>query len=259
MENTRECLGADIHYIRQGNGDKKILLLHGWGCSQLHMQPLANALQDAQTLILEFPAHGKSGRPPEPWGVPEYARAAEELIRAENFFPCSVIAHSFGARVAIFLASSKPELFDRLILTGAAGLKKPPTEESQKRTRAFQRGRKFWECAEKIRILGPLPGIMQEKLRKKYGSADYNALDEEMRKTFVKIISLDLRENLKDIKAPTLLVWGSADTETPLWMGQTMEKEIPDAGLAVLEGGTHFAYLEQLQQFVLIARNFFGL
>ena len=55
----------------------------------------------------------------------------------------------------------------------------------------------------------------------------------------------------------TLLIWGSADTETPLWMGQAMEKEIPDAGLVVLEGGTHFAFLEQWQRFVLIVKQFF--
>ena len=35
-----------------------------------------------------------------------------------------------------------------------------------------------------------------------------------------------------------------------------MEKDIPDAGLVVLEGGTHFAYLEQVQRFNKIAHVF---
>ena len=47
------------------------------------------------------------------------------------------------------------------------------------------------------------------------------------------------------------------DTETPLWMGQKMERDIPDAGLVVLEGGSHFAYLEQASRFHAIVRNFF--
>jgi len=35
-----------------------------------------------------------------------------------------------------------------------------------------------------------------------------------------------------------------------------MEKLIPDAGLVILEGGSHFAYLEQIQRFNTIAQHF---
>ena len=90
----------------------------------------------------------------------------------------------------------------------------------------------------------------------KYGSKDYAALDPEMRKTFVKVISLDLTDRLKDVKQPTLLVFGDQDTETPLWMAKVMEENIPDAGLVTLAGGTHFAYLEQAGRFCAIARHF---
>ena len=54
-----------------------------------------------------------------------------------------------------------------------------------------------------------------------------------MRKTFVKIISLDLTDELPRVKAPTLLYWGAEDTETPLWMGKMMEEKIPDAGVVL--------------------------
>ena len=77
-----------------------------------------------------------------------------------------------------------------------------------------------------------------------------------MRKTFVRLVNTDLTDDLPRIRASTLLVWGDRDTETPLWMGQTMEKGIPDAGLVVLEGGTHFAYLEQPDRFCRIVKQF---
>jgi len=73
---------------------------------------------------------------------------------------------------------------------------------------------------------------------------------------FVKVISLDLSDRYSKIQQPTLLIWGDQDTETPLWMGRQMEKDIPDAGLVVLQGGTHFAYLEQVQRFNKIAHVF---
>ena len=93
-------------------------------------------------------------------------------------------------------------------------------------------------------------------LQTKYGSADYNALDDEMKKTFVKVISEDLRPLLPKIRASTLLIWGEKDQDTPLWMGKTMEQEIPDAGLVVFENDDHFAYLRQWQRFVQVVRAF---
>ena len=97
---------------------------------------------------------------------------------------------------------------------------------------------------------------MEDSLRKKYGSRDYNALDEEMRRTFVKVISRDLSDLYPKIRSSVLLIWGEADTETPLWMGREMEKLIPDAGLVLFEKGSHFAYLEQIGRFNLIVRQF---
>ena len=249
--------GAKVHYTLQGQGKRRVVLLHGWGCEIKLMQPIADALApDMQVLVIDFPGHGQSGRPPEPWGVPEYAACLWEVLTQLDFTPCAAIAHSFGARVAIQLASDRPEAFTRLILTGAAGIRKPPTEEGKRRAAQFQQLKGLCEGAKRMRIFGGLPEKLEAALRKKYGSADYNALDEEMRKTFVKVISLDLTDRLGLIRQPTLLLWGDQDTETPLWMGRKMEQEIPDAGLVVLEGGTHFAYLEQAARFCTIARHF---
>lgn len=248
--------GTKVYYELSGEGEKKILLLHGWGCETKLMRPVAEQLTGAQTLVIDFPGHGQSGRPPEPWGVPEYAACVRELLEKLNFLPCAVIAHSFGARVAIYLASEDEKLFTKLLLTGAAGVKKPATAESNKRTQQFKQLKGLCETARKMKIFGSLPDKAEDALRRKYGSADYNALDAEMRKTFVKVISLDLTDRLCNVKQPTLLVFGDQDTETPLWMAKVMEEKIPDAGLAVFEGGDHFAYIKQLQRFSRVAQVF---
>ncbi len=257
MSLEKTVLGAKVHYEISGSGGKRVLLLHGWGCSTELIAPAGKALEDgAQVLALDFPGFGKSERPPEPWGVPEYAACIHALLKELDFLPCSVIAHSFGARVAIWLASHESALFEKMILTGAAGLRKPQTEEGKARQAAFEKQKKLAARLRGTKILAPLAGMIEKKAREKYGSRDYNALDDEMRKTFVKVISLDLSDCLGRIQAPTLLIWGDADTETPLWMGQKMEREIPDAGLVVFEGGTHFAYLEQSARFGTVARHF---
>ncbi len=246
-----------IRYETLGETGSRVVLLHGWGCSGEMMKTLAEGLAaEHRTLRLDFPGHGESGRPPEPWGVPEYAACLRETLEELDFLPCAVIAHSFGCRVAAWAASEWPELFTRMILTGAAGLRKPPTEEGKKRSAAFQRGKKIAKAVEKVPFLRAAGERFEEGLRQKYGSADYKALDPEMRQTFVKVIGLDLRDRYPLIRQSTLLIWGDQDTETPLWMGREMEKLIPDAGLAILEGGSHFAYLEQSGRFLNIAKYF---
>ena len=252
-----EIMGTVLHWEERGSGEKRAVLLHGWGCSAELMRPVADALADGmRVLSVDFPGHGESGRPPEPWGVPEYAEALRALLEQLHYLPCAAVAHSFGGRVAIWLASEYPGMFDRIVLTGAAGLRKPETPESRKRAARYQRLKKLSEAARRTGLFGSLPEKAAERLRQRYGSADYNALDEEMRRTFVRVIGLDLGDRLGRIGCPVLLLWGDRDTETPLWMGQRMEREIPDAALVILEGGTHFAYLEQSARFNLITRTF---
>lgn len=248
--------GADVYVEQEGSG-RDILLLHGWGCSTELMKPIAQPLsRRACVTVLDFPGHGQSGRPPEPWGVAAFVRMVAEVIAALGIEGCDVIGHSHGGRIAIGLASTRPDLVGKLVLTGAAGLRATPTDAQKKRAATFGRLRGVADALDRIKILGGLPETMREALRKKYGSSDYNALDAEMRRTFVRLVGEDLTDALPSIRASTLLLWGSEDTETPLWMGQKMEKLIPDAGLVVLQGGTHFAYLEKRAEFLRIVEHF---
>jgi len=252
-----EIDGARIFYELRGNHGSHVVLLHGWGCSSRLMEALAETLRgEHQVLLLDFPGHGQSSRPPEPWGVPEFAACIRHLLIQLDFLPTAVVGHSFGCRVAAWAGSEWPDIFTKMVFTGAAGLRAPATAESRKRAETFQKKKKLVHMLEKIPGLKTAGEKAEDYLRRKYGSADYNALDEEMRKTFIKVIQLDLRDRYPDISASTLLIWGDMDTETPLWMGKEIERLIPDAGLVILEGGSHFAYLVQAGRFNMIVKHF---
>ena len=49
----------------------------------------------------------------------------------------------------------------------------------------------------------------------------------------------DLRQAFRDLKMPTLLLWGGADEISPLAVGEFLAREIPHAKLVVIPEGDH--------------------
>jgi pimeloyl-ACP methyl ester carboxylesterase len=248
--------GVHAYYEREGAGSD-ILLLHGWMCSTELWKPVIKRLSTkARVTALDFPGHGNSARPPVPWGVTEYALFTERFVRALGMEGCAVAAHSFGGRIALYLGAERPGLFNRLLLTGCAGIRPAPTARARARSGLYRVLRVFCDGAQALQIFGKLPVRGKDALRKRFGSADYNALDAEMRRTFVRVVNQDLREYLPRIQAPTLLYWGEKDEETPLWMAREMERAIPDAGLVIEPGAGHYAYLEHAMTFCAVTESF---
>ncbi len=253
--------GCRIHYEIRHNSKSilpPILFLHGWGCdSNIYAQSMA-AMQDQATLItLDFPAHGMSDEPPQPWGVEDFAMQVLQLLDDLHIQKVQIVAHSFGGRIAIWLGSQVPDRVDKIVITGGAGIKKPQTQQANQRTAHYKRMRAMADRLMKVPLLKTPMEKANEHLVQKYGSPDYAKLSDGMRKTFVKIVAEDLTPMLQQITAPVLLIWGSEDTETPLWMGKTMEQDIPDAGLVIFSGRSHFAFLEESDRFILIVKQFF--
>lgn len=248
---------TDVNYEVFGQGPKTLLILHGWMASIPAMAPIWQFFKNSRkVVVLDFPGQGgKSGEPPIAWGVPEYAEMVRVFIEKLNIEKPDVIGHSFGGRVVIYLASNYPELFNKIVLTDAAGLKSKMTFKKWCKIKSY----KFGKLLLKIFSTKNSYDKKLEKLRKKYGSSDYASIGSDvMRETFNKVISLDLKNNLKYITSPTLLIWGENDNDTPLYMAKIMEKEISDSGLVVLKNAGHFSYIDSPMEYNLIVENFLG-
>ena len=91
--------------------------------------------------------------------------------------------------------------------------------------------------------------IQLKKIQEKAGSEDYRNTSGIMRETFVKVVNDDVTPILKDIKTPTLLVFGEKDESTPVSKGKMMEKLMSDATLVIFENDDHFAYFNEGDRF----------
>ena len=223
-----------------------LLLLHGWGASADLFAPLLDALQPGRRLIVpDLPGFGETPPPPVAWSAHEYAAWTLTLLDGLGVERCDVIGHSNGGRITVVLAAEHPERVRRVVLTSSAGV--PPRRGV--RQRVAVRAYKALRSVERSSMApAPLRAAVKQRADRR-GSDDYRAASGTMRATLVRLVNEDLRPLLPRITAPTLLVWGDADAETPLSDAREMERLIPDSGLVVFEGAGHFAYLEQAARF----------
>lgn len=74
----------------------------------------------------DFPGFGGSAPLTAAWSVGDYADWLGDFIAARNLFGAHIMAHSFGARVAIKLLS-KGNVAGKVVIVGGAGIVKPRT------------------------------------------------------------------------------------------------------------------------------------
>ncbi|KPU44586.1 2-hydroxy-6-oxo-6-phenylhexa-2,4-dienoate hydrolase [Oxobacter pfennigii] len=242
----------DIFYKTAGTG-KKVVLLHGWGGRADSFLPVFNYLSSKfQVYAIDFPGFGESTMPDEPWGVEDFTLILYKFFLALDIDKAHLIGHSHGGRVSIMFGAKYPELVDKLVLVDSAGI-------IPKRSWKYYFKVYRFKLLKQMFLLFASGSDKSEKLEsfyKKYGSKDYRESG-SLRQTLVKVVNEDLRGYLPEIKAPTLLIWGEEDRDTPLEGAKIMEKEIPDAGLVVFKGAGHFSYLDNINEFNIIVSKFF--
>lgn len=249
MENFVTINDIKVNYKTTGEG-QDVLLLHGWGCSLEIWKTLQSQLeQKYRVTSIDFPGFGKSDEPKTVWGVEEYTQCTEKLIEALNLKNPVLIGHSFGGRVSILL-SSRNDYVKKVILTDAAGVKPQNTKISV--SRVFSKMKKL-----STKIIGEKA---TEKLVKPFAnslaSEDYKNASGMMKKILKKVVDEDLQHVMPNIKASTLLIWGEKDTATPVSDAKIMESLIPDTGLIVFPGCTHYSFLENPGYYFTIVDNF---
>ena len=74
---------------------------------------------------------------------------------------------------------------------------------------------------------------------------DFPPSSDVVLQTLNSLLKDDIRDNLNDIKVPTLIIHGSIDKICPVGAGRYMAKKIPDSKLIILEGVGHAPFLTQ--------------
>lgn len=242
----------ELYYEKYGNGQKNIVILPGWGETKNTFYRLINYFKNDYTIyIIDYPGFGNSPFPNIDLDIYQYSNLINNFLKELKIETPILICHSFGGRIATILTSVHHLKIDKMIWIDVAGIKPKKKLKTIIREKIYKFKKfminKFCKKNKKGKL---------DNLRKKYGSADYNALPNNMLATFRNIVNEDLKKYYDKINSEVLLIWGAKDKDTPLKDGQYMNKVIKNSALIIFPEGSHFTYLEYSDAVNLIIESF---
>lgn len=240
------------NYAIEGSGNN-ILMLHGWGDSLITFNILAKNLSTKYRVIrLDLPGFGGSETPKEVYDLEKYALFVSNFLdKIDNKDVYAVIGHSNGGAIAIKAVSESTIKPKKLILIASSGVRSTYSG----RKKVLRLAAKTAKFPTKL-----LPKKSQDKLKKKaYGAIGSDLfVAENLQETFKKVISEDIVEQAKNIKVPTLLIYGDSDTATPPNYGEMFEKQINNSKLEIISGAGHFVHQTNNREVETIISKFLG-
>lgn len=243
----------NIYYEIMGEGNP-VILLHGWLANIDTMRPIANSLsQNFKVYLVDIVGFGKSDLPEHPLNTDDFGDFLAEFVNKLEIKNPILIGHSNGGRMIINAVGRGLVEPKKVVLIDSAGIVPKRKPQYYIKVGIFKAGKT---------ILNKLPDVggikkFKEKLFNNVGSADYKASAPVLRETMKKILNEDVSPLLPNIKVPTLLIWGTNDTSTPISDAKKMESLIPDCGLVEYKGSGHFSYLENIQNCNAVLNEFF--
>jgi pimeloyl-ACP methyl ester carboxylesterase len=230
-----------ISSTKLGETGDPIFIMHGWGQTQDSMRVLGDLLSKwYQVYLIDLPGFGKTPKPQADWDTIEYAKRIAAYVDELNLGSVHLIGHSFGGRVSIRLASRFPEQALSVILINSGGLQ--TVQSAGKKWRSMRVRWLGKACKAADATLGT--NLNKDWFVPNFGSRDYLAAG-SMRTILIKAVNEDVSEDAQKIKAPTFLLWGDRDQETPVEFAYRFHKLIQNSRLVVMPGKDHFPFVDE--------------
>lgn len=239
-----------IYYQKLGKG-KDLVMLHGWANDVSSFWNVAQELKgDFTVWLIDLPGFGRSETPKKAFTVADYSETVYQFLKELKIEKPVILGHSHGGRTTIKLLVQHPEVTDKIILEDAAGIR--PKKDL---------GAYFAYIGAKVfHFLVPNVFHIKDRVRQNYYKrlqSDY--LDAgELKKTLINILKEDLTDDIRKIKADTLMLWGEKDTnaESSFAVGKRMYRMIEKARFESFENAGHHPHLDNPKMFVYFVRDF---
>ncbi|MBW7957088.1 MAG: alpha/beta fold hydrolase [Deltaproteobacteria bacterium] len=253
------------------------VFVHGWATDS-RVWDVAAKRRGGGHIMVDLPGHGGE----RAWDEPTLTPAIRELsVRTQGIKGAVGIGWSLGSEVLIAAYPALKERFRALILVGSTpcfvskedfpwgqsralvkrmimDMKKDPASTVERFYKlnftdeelASPGASAFLERYRypgPISCEGPVPGCFPSF---RYG---------EMTKALEALYAADLRDRLKEIEVPVLLVHGEMDTVCPPGAAMYMAENIKDARLEIVKGTGHAPFITNTDSFMSVVNEFISL
>lgn len=232
---------GEYSYIDEGSGEP-LVLLHGLFGALSNWEQVVNKFsKEYRVLIPLLPIYDM---PLKKAGLGALTDFVEGFAEQMNLGSVTLVGNSLGGHVALIYTLRHPDKVDRLVLTGSSGLFENTMGGS------FPRRGSYDYIQERVAYTFYDPKTATKEL-----------VDEVFQTTksipkCLRIVAIaksaqrdNLREEIKNINAPTLLVWGLNDTITPPMVAHEFDKLIPNTTLNFVDKCSHAPMMEHPEIF----------
>jgi pimeloyl-ACP methyl ester carboxylesterase len=274
--------GVNVHYFCGGNGSP-LVLVHGLGSSAavefyFNLEPLA---ANHRVLAIDLPGFGHSGKPVQEYTIDLFVRAVRDLMRSESLEHAAVMGVSMGGRVALGLALESSEMVDRLVLVDSLGVGAPRRVLAYRllltrglgeltlssTARALRRMnprtiRRFW--AWYLRRPQGVDHLLSDERIADHGALlstkEYRAAYLSALRSIAQMRSLRdgivVQQRLKELRMPTLLIWGRHDHIFPAAHAQEALLHLRKGRVEIFEDSGHTPQMEEPDRFNRLVLEF---
>ena len=252
----RDVDEAPIAWREAGEGSL-VLFLHGLGATRTSWDAQLAALADTHRCVAwDLPGYGAS--PPLANLTLEAAADSAAALIDDLGGSAHVVGLSMGGMIALHLALRHPECVRSLAIVDSSpafGMDgTDPEEWRAARLAPLDAGAQVPDFAEPVLrgIMGP--NVSDEAVAAAVASMLRVPLD-GLRQTIAALPGHDVRARLGEITAPTLVVVGELDEETPPAYSEAIAAGIPGARLEVIAGAGHYTSFEAPDAFNALLRD----
>ncbi len=231
--------GFRIRYLEAGQGEP-LVWFHGAG--GVRRSPAQDMLaQHHRVLLFEVPGFGRSAVNERSQSIADLARTMLDATTALDLGPFNVLGHSFGGRVALWLAVQAPERLQALVLAAPAAI----VPADHVRAAAPETvARVLYAHPERLPPLPPPdPAVV----------AQQEAL---LRRVSGPRPDVELERRMADLQVPTLVLFGTDDAMIPSEMGRVYRERLPNCHFILVYDAGHGLDADRPEAFASVVGDF---
>jgi pyruvate dehydrogenase E2 component (dihydrolipoamide acetyltransferase) len=246
MPETVQVAAGGLRFLRQGEGNDAVVLLHGFGGDINNWLFTAPALAASYTVYgLDLPGHGGSTKQVGDGDVDTLVSAVEQFLDSQEIEFAHLVGHSLGGLVACGLALRDPVRVRSLTLIASAGLGE---EINRQYVEQFISASSRRELKGALELLFADPSqvnrqLVDDVLRYKRIDGVTEALQAIATQVFGNGHQSEVvAPRLATLEVPVLVIWGTRDRIIPAEHAQHAPER---AEVRLLDGSGHSPHMEQ--------------